>query len=129
MPGAARASLHATIYAIVRRIPAGRVTTYGSIARALNMPRGARQVGWAMSAVSDDDVPAHRVVNAAGAVRGGWSADVRRAMLEDEGVTFDLLGHVQLELHLWEPESVGSELDGQHELRTTSRRRRGRRVV
>ena len=129
MPGAARASLHAAIYAIVRRIPAGSVTTYGSIARALNMPRGARQVGWAMSAVSEDDVPAHRVVNATGGVSGGWSAEVRRAMLEEEGVTFDLLGHVRLERHLWEPELVLDELDRQHELRTTSRRRSGRRVV
>jgi methylated-DNA-protein-cysteine methyltransferase-like protein len=101
-----RSDFYARVYEIVRQIPAGRVTTYGSIARALGMPHGARQVGWAMSALrdaEDDDVPAHRVVNAEGGVRGGWSAEVRRALLEEEGVEFDADGHVRLDTHLWEP--------------------------
>jgi methylated-DNA-protein-cysteine methyltransferase-like protein len=99
-----RARFYADVYDLVRQVPAGKVTTYGSIARALGMPHWARQVGWAMSALDDDDVPAHRVVNAEGGVRGGWSAAMRRAMLEEEGVTFDGQGRVHLESHLWESE-------------------------
>jgi methylated-DNA-protein-cysteine methyltransferase-like protein len=97
------------VYALVRRIPPGRVTTYGSIAYALGMPHGARQVGWAMAAVPDaeeDSVPAHRVVNASGGVSGGWSAELRRAKLKDEGVTFDEHGRVRLDAHFWEPEPL-----------------------
>ena len=91
------------IYALARRVPPGRVTTYGAIARALGMPHGARQVGWAM-AVCDDSVPAHRVVNASGSLsghRGG--VELRRAMLEEEGVEFDAAGRITLEHYLWEP--------------------------
>jgi methylated-DNA-protein-cysteine methyltransferase related protein len=103
----ARAEFYAAVYALVRRVPPGRVTTYGTLAAALGMPRWARQVGWAMSALRDaeaDDVPAHRVVNAEGGVKGGWSAEVRRVLLEDEGVEFDADGRVPLAIYLWEPE-------------------------
>jgi methylated-DNA-protein-cysteine methyltransferase-like protein len=91
------------VYALVRQVPCGRVTTYGAIARALGMHAGARQVGWAM-AVCDDSVPAHRVVNASGAIsghRGG--AELRRVLLEEEGVEFDAAGRVSLVRYLWEP--------------------------
>jgi alkylated DNA nucleotide flippase Atl1 len=72
------------------------------------MPYGARQVGWAMAALpeaDEDEVPAHRVVNASGGVSGGWSAELRRATLLEEGVVFDADGRVVLERHLWEPSS------------------------
>jgi methylated-DNA-protein-cysteine methyltransferase-like protein len=109
MPRPGQAQFYTAVYALVRQVPPGHVTTYGSIASALGMPHWARQVGWAMAALrdsDDDDVPAHRVVNAEGGVRGGWSAAVRRALLEDEGVEFDADGHVRLTKHLWEPETV-----------------------
>jgi methylated-DNA-protein-cysteine methyltransferase-like protein len=91
------------VYALARQIPHGRVTTYGALARALGMQHGARQVGWAM-AVCDDSVPAHRVVSASGALsghRGG--VELRRVLLEEEGVELDASGRVPLERYLWEP--------------------------
>jgi methylated-DNA-protein-cysteine methyltransferase-like protein len=98
-----RSNLFADVYAIARTIPPGRVTTYGAIALALGVPNGARQVGWAM-AVCSDDVPAHRVVNASGGLSGPPHAvELRRCLLEDEGVEFDLHGRVRLQRHYWEP--------------------------
>jgi methylated-DNA-protein-cysteine methyltransferase related protein len=91
------------VYALARQIPRGRVTTYGALARALGMHHGARQVGWAM-AVCDDSVPAHRVVNAQGTLsghRGG--VELRRALLEEEGVEFDAAGRIPLVRYFWEP--------------------------
>jgi methylated-DNA-protein-cysteine methyltransferase-like protein len=95
------------VYAVVRRVPPGRVTTYGAIAWALGMPRGARQVGWALAALPQGhDVPAHRVVNRVGALSGGWAfgaPEVQRLRLEEEGVRFRADGRVRLERYLWEP--------------------------
>ena len=93
-----------TVYRMVRAIPRGRVTTYGSIARALGMPFGARQVGWALAALEDDHVPAHRVVNARGGLspRSGFGTPaVQRALLERDGVIFGPDGRVSLERYLW----------------------------
>jgi methylated-DNA-protein-cysteine methyltransferase related protein len=90
-------------------VPPGHVTTYGAIAWALGMPHGARQVGWALAALSDQhehDVPAHRVVNRVGALSGGWAfgaPEVQRLRLEDEGVRFDADGRVRLERFFWDP--------------------------
>jgi methylated-DNA-protein-cysteine methyltransferase related protein len=89
------------VYAIVRRVPRGRVITYGVIARLLGDPRHARQVGWAM-AVAPVGVPAQRVVNARGGVTGGHARE-RRKKLEAEGVVFTLDGRVDLERYLWLP--------------------------
>lgn len=96
---------YARIYAIVRRVPAGRVTTYGAVARLAQVPGGARQVGWAMSALpTGSRVPWHRVVNAAGRVSEraipGASLD-QRLLLEREGVTFDRAGRIALARHEW----------------------------
>lgn len=93
------------IYEIVAKIPKGSVTTYGMIARLLGRPNAARIVGWAMnSAPSDRDLPCHRVVNKAGDmapnnVFGG--ADLQRAILESEGVTFLADGRIDMDKHLW----------------------------
>ena len=81
----------ARVRAVVARIPPGRVTTYGRIAAAVGQPRSARMVGWALSAVEDDDLPCHRVVNRDGVLSGGWSfghPDVMRGRLREEGVPF-----------------------------------------
>lgn len=59
------------VYAVVRLIPKGRVTSYGAIASYLGMKSGARMVGWAMNAShAEPDVPAHRVVNRSGLLTG-----------------------------------------------------------
>ena len=63
------------VYAVVRQVPVGRVTTYGAIARALGSPRASRGVGWALKAAARADggtlsVPCHRVVNRDGVLTG-----------------------------------------------------------
>ncbi len=95
------------VYALVRRIPPGRVTTYGRIARAAGAARSARMVGWLLHHSPPDvsDV-AHRVVNRNSELTGGraWGHPaVMRALLEDEGVTFVDEYQVGLEKHLWDP--------------------------
>ena len=97
------------IYAMVCRIPEGRVATYGQIARLINRPRGARQIGYALAALRDDmQVPWHRVVNVQGGIsrraKDGYE-EYQRILLESEGVTFDESGRIDLSKFLWcEPE-------------------------
>lgn len=94
------------IYAVVRRIPRGRVATYGQVARLAGRPGHARQVGYALAALEvDDEVPWHRVVNARGGIslRGdGHVAGMQRRRLEAEGIAFRD-GRVPLERHAWRP--------------------------
>ena len=87
------ADFDAEVYDIVAQIPAGRVATYGQIARLIGMPGYARRVGRALSA-APAGVPCHRVVNAAGRTAPGWSA--QRELLEAEGVRFRPGGCVDL---------------------------------
>ena len=78
------------VYSLVRRVPAGRVITYGAVARLLGEPRKAREVGWALHRCPAD-VPAHRVVNREGRLSGdraSGAVDARRLRLEAEGVQF-----------------------------------------
>ena len=95
------------MYALVRSVPPGRVTTYGAIACALGRPGWARQVGWAMAALDGDHgVPAHRVVNAQGVLSGAWAfgaPDAQRRRLEAEGVRFERDGRVCLDRFFWMP--------------------------
>jgi methylated-DNA-protein-cysteine methyltransferase-like protein len=92
------------VYALVRRVPRGRVITYGAIARLLGDPRKAREVGWAMAATPSESppIPAHRVINARGEITGGAFL-VRREMLEAEGVVVTSDGRVDLDRYLWLP--------------------------
>lgn len=88
-------SFFQSVYAIVARIPYGRVVTYGDIARAIGYPNRARFVGFAMRACPEE-LPWHRVVMADGSITGGGYAPVRRAKLEAEGVPFLPDGRVDL---------------------------------
>jgi methylated-DNA-protein-cysteine methyltransferase-like protein len=96
-------SLFQRVYALVRRIPRGRVVTYGQVARALGMPRGARTIGWAMRACQDPNVPWHRVVNAQGGISvrptAGWHE--QRVRLKEEGVRFKRDGKIDLKQYAW----------------------------
>lgn len=109
MSGAApRESRYDAIYRIVRRIPAGKVATYGQIAALAGLATGARLVGYALHALpGGSSVPWHRVVNAHGAlslIRSSPAAGVeQRIRLTREGVTFDARGRVVLERCLWRP--------------------------
>ncbi len=84
---------YSRIYAVVRRIPRGRVATYGQVAEAAGLPGRARQVGYALHALhAGSAVPWHRVVNAAGRVslRSARGDELRqRQILEREGVRFE----------------------------------------
>jgi methylated-DNA-protein-cysteine methyltransferase-like protein len=97
---------HQRIYAVVRRIPRGRVTTYGAVARIAGLRGQARLVGYALSALPDGTaVPWHRVINAQGRLsleRSGSSAGLtQRIRLEREGVRVDVAGRVSLAKFGW----------------------------
>ncbi len=97
------------IYEVVRRIPRGRVATYGQVARLAGLPGHARQVGYALHALPDGSrVPWHRVVNARGGISARTEpayARVQRALLESEGVEFGLAGTLSLAQYRWRPRS------------------------
>jgi methylated-DNA-protein-cysteine methyltransferase-like protein len=86
----------ALVYDILARVPAGCVVSYGQLARAAGNPRAARGVGWAMRRCPDR-LPWQRVVMADGSVTGGACADMRRALLEAEGVPFLPDGRVDMD--------------------------------
>ncbi|MFP5284486.1 MAG: MGMT family protein [Thermoanaerobaculia bacterium] len=95
------------IYAVIERIPPGKVATYGQVAALAGLPRQARRVGHALKVQPDgSSLPWHRVINAQGGIseRGlGWEAGYQRHLLEEEGVVFDARGRVDLDRFRWEP--------------------------
>ncbi len=102
------------IYSTVSCIPAGKVATYGQIARLAGIPGHSRQVGYALSAVNDHSpVPWHRVVNAKGMIsprsEGSPMELVQRLLLEAEGVIFDKRGRIPLSRFQWRPEPLPPE--------------------
>ncbi len=97
------------IYAVVRRIPAGRVATYGQVAALAGLPGRARQVGQVLRDTPDGlDLPWQRVLNAQGTVspRGGLGVEegLHRHLLEEEGVVFGPGGRVDLDKYGWDPD-------------------------
>ena len=97
---------YARIYAVIRRVPKGRVATYGQIAALAGLPGHARQVGYALAACEDDSIPWQRVINARGEISPrtwGESHLTQRELLEAEGVVFDERGRVSLGKHQWKP--------------------------
>ena len=98
-------SRYQVIYAAVRRIPRGRVATYGQIATLAGLDGHARQVGYALHALpSESGVPWHRVVNSFGEVSrrtGGDSHELQRLLLEAEDVEFDVKGRMDLKRYRW----------------------------
>jgi methylated-DNA-protein-cysteine methyltransferase related protein len=87
-----------------RRIPFGKVATYGDVAAAAGIPGAAREVGWAMSSLPDDsDVPWWRVVNAAGRLSPRAHGTEHQEMrLREEAVPLDSTGRLDLRRHRWE---------------------------
>jgi methylated-DNA-protein-cysteine methyltransferase-like protein len=94
------ADTYKRIYAVVKKVPRGRVATYGQIAAIAGIPRHARQVGYALHALpAESKLPWHRVINARGEISPRtWSENhlLQRILLEDEGVEFDASGRVSL---------------------------------
>lgn len=97
------------IYAVVRKIPKGRIATYGQVARLAGLPGHARLVGYALHALKDRcaedrSIPWQRVVNARGEISArSWpeAEDRQRDALEDEGVEFDPRGRIRLANYQW----------------------------
>jgi methylated-DNA-protein-cysteine methyltransferase-like protein len=93
-------NFYARVYALVAQIPRGKAVSYGQLAWLLGEPRGARQVGWAMRRCPDA-LPWQRVVCADGRIAGGDYAEIRKALLMEEGVPFLPDGRVDLEACRW----------------------------
>ncbi len=114
------------VYEVVARIPKGKVTTYGAIARYLGTGGSARMVGWALNKTLSKPMspsfersmslsikplqtlpmlPCHRVVNRTGELTGkAWfGGNVMEELLRSEGVTFDDQCRVDLDRHFWQP--------------------------
>ena len=99
------ATLKAQVYTLVRSCPAGRVTTYGWLGKAVGYPRGARMIGWIMNE-SPEGVPAQRVINSKGELSGSWAFGQRgrmRQLLEAEGIVFSADERVDLKRYGWDP--------------------------
>jgi methylated-DNA-protein-cysteine methyltransferase-like protein len=89
------------IYALVRKVPKGKVATYGQIAYQLDRCT-PRMVGYAMAALMEKDVPWQRIVNAQGGISPRASGDgalIQRKLLEAEGVAFNENGRIDLKKH------------------------------
>jgi methylated-DNA-protein-cysteine methyltransferase-like protein len=96
------------VHDVCRKVPSGRVTTYGAIARYLGSPGAARMVGWAMnqSHTADEYVPAHRVVNRIGLLTGKHHFDgseLMQELLENEGAIIEDNRIINLEQMFWDP--------------------------
>jgi methylated-DNA-protein-cysteine methyltransferase-like protein len=95
------------IYALVKLIPYGRVSSYGAIAAYLGMKGGARMVGWAMNAShTDPEIPAHRVVNRNGLLTGKMhfvTPTRMQELLESEGVQVEKDTIVGFHDLFWDP--------------------------
>jgi methylated-DNA-protein-cysteine methyltransferase-like protein len=102
------------VFEIVRRIPSGRVMTYGQLAILLGEGYTARTVGYVMHS-ADDTVPWQRVINAQGACSTGrvvLPPDLQQKMLEAEGIAFDARGRCDLARYRWTPEEFETD-DGE----------------
>lgn len=105
-----RKSTHARILAVVRRIPRGRVATYGQVAALAGFPRQPRLAGYALRHAGDG-TPWHRVVNAQGRISPRADPDGiprQRTLLKAEGVRFDTGGRIDLRRYQWRPRAVSA---------------------
>ena len=97
------------VYEVARRIPQGRVTSYGAIANYLGRRGGARMVGYAMNLSHDKDVPAHRVVNRLGMLTGKHhfpGTNLMQQLLENEGIEIEDDCVVDFDRLFWDPSEM-----------------------
>lgn len=102
------------VYEVVRQIPYGRVTSYGTIAKYLGASRSARMVGYAMNASHGKDVPAHRVVNRKGLLTGKHhfeGTNLMQQLLESEGIEVVDNQIQNFENVFWDPSKAKVSLD------------------
>ena len=97
------------VYRVVKKIPHGKVTTYGAIANYLGSRKSARVVGWAMnSSHANKDIPAHRVVNRNGVLTGKnhfYGTNLMEQLLNNEGIEVKNNTIVNFKNHFWDPNS------------------------
>jgi methylated-DNA-protein-cysteine methyltransferase-like protein len=107
--GAEPPDFRTLVLAVVKRIPKGRLASYGQVAALAGFPQRPRQVGMVLSGLPEGtSLPWHRVVNTRGYVpsRGRWwGAFEQIGRLRDEGIAVDDLGNLDLEAHRWAPRS------------------------
>ncbi|MEK7518970.1 MAG: methylated-DNA--[protein]-cysteine S-methyltransferase [Patescibacteria group bacterium] len=105
-------SFNQRVFAVVRKIPKGRVATYGQIAALIGSPRAAQAVGWALHSLDarpDNSVPWQRVINRLGYISTTClehTADEQAFLLQKEGVKVikqKKMWNVDLEKYLWKP--------------------------
>jgi methylated-DNA-protein-cysteine methyltransferase-like protein len=105
--GVNRSEKYKQFYAVVRCIPPGKVATYGQIATLAGYPGQARQVGYALNKLPDDqDIPWQRVINAKGQISRRANPifeEIQQKVLESEGVHFDSHGRIDLNDYQWNP--------------------------
>lgn len=114
--------LMAQVFTLVQTCPAGRVTTYSWIGKALGYPRGARMIGWIMKEVPRG-IPAYRVLNSKGELTGSWAFGQQgemRQYLEADGVVFTSDGRVDLKRYGWDPLQELDATELQHLLTSTT---------
>ncbi len=101
-------SPYAAIYAVVSRIPPGRVCTYGRVAALAGLPGHARMVGYALHLLLPHSVvPWWRVINRAGRISNVYAADEQRARLQAEGVEVSDEYRIDLARFLWDGDDGG----------------------
>ncbi|OUO89670.1 cysteine methyltransferase [Gordonibacter sp. An230] len=108
------------VFEAVRRVPRGKVATYGQIARMIGSPRSARYVGYALRSnpepwANGKGVPCHRVIFKDGSLCGTYAfggADAQRALLEAEGVAFADEAHVDMGACLWDGRTQEADRTG-----------------
>jgi len=93
---------------VIKKIPRGKVATYGQIAALSGNPRAARQVAWVLHAASDKEkLPWQRVINSQGGIslprQRGY--ELQRALLVKEGIKFDLDDRIDLARFQWRPKN------------------------
>ena len=105
--------LHNLIYEVTKKIPRGRVATYGQVAALAGLPGHARLAGYALFNLPpgfERKVPWQRVINARGEISYSESRQggdfLQRELLEKEGVEFDTRGRVDLKRYRWEPDAA-----------------------
>ena len=95
------------VYIVVKKIPYGKVTSYGAIANYLGSPQSSRVVGWAMNnSHSNNDIPAHRVVNRKGMLTGKHhfpGSNLMEELLQNEGIKIKNNIIVDFENLFWDP--------------------------
>ncbi len=100
-------SFYTKVYEIVKKIPSGKVTSYGRVAIILGNPRSARAVGYALNALKKDntqEIPWQRVINSKGFIsfKGDtFRANLQRKLLEKEGIVFHSDARIDFKIFGW----------------------------